>query len=222
MVALIVYSSDPLALVGGADLGPQDLNILQSYAPSFVGVDGGADHLLAAGIRPVAVIGDLDSISDGARLEYSDLLHHVCEQDTVDFEKAWRLVDAPLVFAVGFSGGRLDHTLAVLNVMGQFGRRRRRLILIGTEDVTAIVPRDGFVLNGLAIGSRLSLMPLATARVSATGLRWPVDDQVFDTLGFTSPSNEVVGPVVTLSAEGPVLLVLPRRSLDAMVRAMMS
>ena len=219
MVALIVHSSDPVALVGGADLGPQDLNILQSYAPSFVGVDGGADHLLTAGIRPVAVIGDLDSISDGARLEYSDLLHHVCEQDTVDFEKAWRLVDAPIVFAVGFSGGRLDHTLAVLNVMGRFGGRR--LILIGTEDVTAIVPRDGMVLNGLVTGSRLSLMPLATARVSATGMRWPVDDQVFDTLRFTSPSNEVVGPVVTLSAEGPVLLVLPRRSLDAMVKAMM-
>lgn len=219
MVALIVHSSDPVALVGGADLGPQDLNILQSYAPSFVGVDGGADHLLTAGIRPVAVIGDLDSISDGARLEYSDLLHHVCEQDTVDFEKAWRLVDAPIVFAVGFSGGRLDHTLAVLNVMGRFGGRR--LILIGTEDVTAIVPRDGIVLNGLGTGSRLSLMPLATARVSATGIRWPVDDQVFDTLRFTSPSNEVVGPVVTLSAEGPVLLVLPRRSLDAMVKAMM-
>lgn len=219
MVALIVHSSDPIALVGGADLGPQDLNILQSYAPSFVGVDGGADHLLTAGIRPVAVIGDLDSISDGARLEYSDLLHHVCEQDTVDFEKAWRLVDAPIVFAVGFSGGRLDHTLAVLNVMGRFGGRR--LILIGTEDVTAIVPRDGMVLNGLVTGSRLSLMPLATARVSAKGMRWPVDDQVFDTLRFTSPSNEVVGPVVTLSAEGPVLLVLPRRSLDAMVKAMM-
>ena len=219
MVALIVHSSDPVALVGGADLGPQDLKILQTYAPSFVGVDGGADHLLTAGIRPVAVIGDLDSISDGARLEYSDLLHHVCEQDTVDFEKAWRLVDAPIVFAVGFSGGRLDHTLAVLNVMGRFGGRR--LILIGTEDVTAIVPRDGIVLNGLGTGSRLSLMPLATARVSATGMRWPVDDQVFDTLRFTSPSNEVVGPVVTLSAEGPVLLVLPRRSLDAMVKAMM-
>ena len=219
MVALIVHSSDPVALVGGADLGPQDLKILQSYAPSFVGVDGGADHLLTAGIRPVAVIGDLDSISDGARLEYSDLLHHVCEQDTVDFEKAWRLVDAPIVFAVGFSGGRLDHTLAVLNVMGRFVGRR--LILIGTEDVTAIVPRDGIVLNGLGTGSRLSLMPLATARVSATGMRWPVDDQVFDTLRFTSPSNEVVGPVVTLSAEGPVLLVLPRRSLDAMVKAMM-
>ena len=128
-------------------------------------------------------------------------------------------MDAPIVFAVGFSGGRLDHTLAVLNVMGRFGGRR--LILIGTEDVTAIVPRDGIVLNGLGTGSRLSLMPLATARVSATGIRWPVDDQVFDTLRFTSPSNEVVGPVVTLSAEGPVLLVLPRRSLDAMVKAMM-
>lgn len=219
MVALIVHSFDPVALVGGADLGPQDLNILQSYAPSFVGVDGGADHLLAAGIVPSAVIGDLDSISDATRLEYADLLHHVPEQDTVDFEKAWSLVQAPLIFAVGFSGGRLDHTLAVLNVMGRFVDRP--LILMGADDVAAIVPRGGITLDGLNIGSRLSVMPLATARVRETGLRWPVDNQVFDTLGFTSPSNAVADPVVTLSAEGPVLLVLPRLSLDVLVKAMM-
>ncbi|MFT5866100.1 MAG: thiamine pyrophosphokinase, partial [Gammaproteobacteria bacterium] len=60
-----------------------------------------------------------------------------------------------------------------------------------------------------------------TARVSGTGLRWPVHGQVFDTLGFTSASNEVLGPAVTLSAEGAVLLVLPRRSLDVLVKAMM-
>lgn len=216
---MIVHSSDSIVLVGGADLGPQDLNILQSYAPSIVACDGGADHLLAAGIRPAAVIGDLDSISDAARLEYADLLHHVPEQDTVDFEKAWQLVDAPLVFAVGFSGGRLDHTLAVLNVMGRFSERR--LILIGAADVTVILPRGGIVLDGLGIGSRLSLMPLAAARVSGSGLRWPVGGHVFDTLGFTSPSNEVASPVVLLSAEGPVLLVLPRESLGALVKAMM-
>ncbi|MFT5648949.1 MAG: thiamine pyrophosphokinase [Yoonia sp.] len=219
MVALIVHSSDPVALVGGADLGPQDLNILQSYAPSFVGVDGGADHLLAAGIRPAAVIGDLDSISDAARSEYADLLHHVPEQDTVDFEKALQLVDAPLIFAAGFSGGRLDHTLAVLNVMGRFGERP--LILMGANDVAAIVPRNGIVLDGLDIGSRLSLMPLAAAKVRETGLRWPVDGQVFDTLGFTSPSNEVAAPVVTLSAEGAVLLVLPQETLGVLVKTMM-
>jgi thiamine pyrophosphokinase len=196
VVALIVHSSDPVALVGGADLGPQDLNILQSYAPSFVGVDGGA-----------------------ARSEYADLLHHVPEQDTVDFEKALQLVDAPLIFAAGFSGGRLDHTLAVLNVMGRFGERP--LILMGANDVAAIVPRNGIVLDGLDIGSRLSLMPLAAAKVRETGLRWPVDGQVFDTLGFTSPSNEVAAPVVTLSAEGAVLLVLPQETLGVLVKTMM-
>lgn len=217
MIALIVHSSVAVAFVGSSKLGPNDLNLLQNYTSSFVGVDGGADHLLAARIKPVAVIGDLDSISDAARQEYANVLHHVTEQDTVDFEKALCLVDAPLVFAVGFSGGRLDHTLAVLNVMGRFSDRR--LILMGDDDVATIVPHDMIVLEGLGIGSRLSLMPLAPAKVSETGLRWSLDEQVFDTLGFSSPSNAVAAPVVTLSSSGPVLLVLPRLSLNALVKA---
>ena len=37
-------------MVGGADLGPEEFNILQKEVATFIGVDGGADHLLAHGI----------------------------------------------------------------------------------------------------------------------------------------------------------------------------
>ncbi len=213
---VIVHSSDPVVLVGGADLGPQDLNIPQKELTSFVGVDRGADHLVAHGITPVAVIGDLDSISDDARTKFADLLHHIQEQDTVDFEKALVRVAAPLIYAVGFAGGRLDHTLAVLHVMGR--HPDRRVILLSADDASMIVPEAGLSL-ALPVGTRISLMPLAPSKVTASGLRWPVNGQEFAPLGFTSPSNEAAAGTLVIAATGCVIVTVPRLALAALAQA---
>lgn len=213
---MIVHSFDPVVLVGGADLGPQDLNIPQKKGTSFVGVDGGADHLLAHGITPLAVIGDLDSISDHARTKFAEFLHHIQEQDTVDFEKALLRVAAPLVYAVGFAGGRLDHTLAVLHVMGR--NPDRRVILLSADDASMIVPEAGLALS-LPVGTRISLMPLAPSKVTASGLRWPVNDQEFAPLGFTSPSNKAAAETLTIAASGCVIVTVPRLALAALAQA---
>jgi uncharacterized membrane-anchored protein len=45
-----------------AALGPY----LREFSPALVGVDGGADALLAAGLRPDVIVGDMDAVSDGA------------------------------------------------------------------------------------------------------------------------------------------------------------
>ena len=58
-----------LVVVRGYDC-EEDLHALRSYLrehrPVLVGVDGGADVLLAAGHRPDLVIGDMESVSDAA------------------------------------------------------------------------------------------------------------------------------------------------------------
>ncbi len=47
-----------------------DLHALRSYIrevrPVLIGVDGGADALVAAGYRPDLIVGDMDSVSDNA------------------------------------------------------------------------------------------------------------------------------------------------------------
>jgi len=218
VAGLIVHSFDPIVLVGGADLGPQDLNIFQSIAPHFVGVDGGANHLLRAGIDPCAVIGDFDSLDQAARDRFGDVLHHIPEQDTVDFEKALSRVTAPLIYAIGFSGGRLDHTLAVLDVMGRM--RAQPVVLVGAQDVSAVVPVAGLPLRDLGQGMRLSLMPLGRGRVTAKGLQWPVVGQMMEPLGFSGPSNAVAADTVHIAAEGPVLVVMPRAALPFLAQGL--
>lgn len=203
-------------MVGGADLGPEEFNILQRDVTTFIGVDGGADHLLAHGITPAAVIGDLDSISDAARSAFADVLHHIPEQDTVDFEKALSNISAPLIYALGFAGGRLDHTLAVLHVMGR--RLDVPVVLLSADDASAIVPAQGITLR-LPIGARVSLMPLADARVDATGLQWPIIDQAMHPMRFTSPSNAVAEDNVQIHAAGPVVVTVPRGQAAALATA---
>lgn len=203
-------------MVGGANLGPEEFNILQKEVATFIGVDGGADHLLAHGITPVAVIGDLDSISDAARTAFAGLLHHIPEQDTVDFEKALTNISAPLIYALGFAGGRLDHTLAVLHVMGR--HPEMPVILLSADDASTIVPAQGITLH-LPVGTRISLMPLADARVDATGLKWPIIDQAMHPMHFTSPSNAVAEETVQIHAMGPVVVTVPRGQAASLAKA---
>lgn len=213
---MIVHSLDPIVLVGAADIGHEELNIFQSHTKQFVGIDAGADYFLAAGIDPVAVIGDLDSLSDVARTRFASVLHHIPEQDTVDFEKGLVRVAAPLIYALGFAGGRLDHTLAVLHVMGR--NPQRPVILVSADDVSAVVPAGGLALQ-LPIGCRVSVMPLAAAQVNATGLVWPLTDQAMHPMGFTSPSNAAADISVTIQATGPVMVTVPRAQMAALGQA---
>jgi uncharacterized membrane-anchored protein len=58
----------------------RDLAIVRSYVrdfkPVIVGVDGGADALLEAGIRPHVIVGDMDSVSDEALRCGAELIVH--------------------------------------------------------------------------------------------------------------------------------------------------
>ena len=69
-----------LVVVRGHDYR-SDLKALRAYIrefqPVLVAVDGGADALLEAGLRPDVIIGDFDSVSAEALACGADLVHHV-------------------------------------------------------------------------------------------------------------------------------------------------
>jgi len=49
---------------------------VRDFKPVIVGVDGGADALLQAGMRPDVIVGDMDSVSDGALRSGAELVVH--------------------------------------------------------------------------------------------------------------------------------------------------
>ncbi len=212
----IVSRSTAVCLVGGAPIADDAISAVFSHVSGFVGVDGGANHLLRAGIAPLYVIGDLDSLSDQARATFDDRLCHVSEQSTTDFEKALVRVDAPLLLCIGFTGGRMDHILSVLNVMAQHAQRA--IVLIDDHDVS-FVARQGQTVFQATEATRISIMPIAAATVTATGLVWNFSDTLMTPDGFTSPSNAAVGGDVAIETDGPVLVTLPRALLPTALQA---
>lgn len=69
-----------LVVVRGHDY-KEDLRALRAYVkeyrPVLIAVDGGADALLEQRMRPDIIIGDFDSVTEGALHTAPDLVHHV-------------------------------------------------------------------------------------------------------------------------------------------------
>lgn len=217
---MIVESLKGVTLVGGGPVHRRDLTLALRRAPGLVAVDGGADRLRQAGLNPLAVIGDFDSITPETRAALDPAtLHPIAEQETTDFDKALRSVAAPFVLGVGFQGARLDHGLAVLNTLVR--RSEKTCLLVGAADVVFHAPPR--LSLRLVPGDRLSLFPLAPVTGASRGLHWPIDGLAFAPDAMIGTSNRVAAPQVDLQMDGPgMLVILPRARLDAALRALVS
>ncbi|GGH45576.1 thiamine diphosphokinase [Frigidibacter albus] len=206
MTEALVQSKTGVTLLGGGDFAHADLDLALALAPLLVAADGGADGALAAGRMPGAVIGDFDSVSAAARAAIPlDRQHKVPEQDSTDFEKCLRLVEAPFLLGLGFAGLRLDHTLSVMTALAS--HPHQRCLILGPEDVIFLCPPR--LTLPLEPGVRLSLFPMGPATGRSSGLRWPIDGLDFAPAGRIGTSNEATGPV-DLQIDGPMLVLLPR------------
>jgi len=212
----IVSSLTPITLIGGADTAPETLSVALKFGGTVVCADSGADTALWAELNPVAVIGDMDSISDAAREVYSDVMHPIAEQNSTDFDKALRHIDAPLVLGVGFNGARLDHEIGSMNVLVRHADRR--CILIGTQSIVMVCPPR--ITLDLAVGTPVSLFPMAEVGCESDGLRWDTAGLRFAPDGQIGTLNAATGPV-TLRPDAPkMLLILPLAALDVTVQAL--
>ncbi|WP_339107830.1 thiamine diphosphokinase [Thioclava sp. GXIMD4216] len=205
-----------ITLLGGGQIDPRDVYHAMTIAPHLVAADGGANQALALELMPEAVIGDMDSFDPAHRGRITaERLHHIAEQDSTDFGKCLRLTQAPFYLGLGFTGRRLDHTLAALSALAH--PPRKKIILIDAEDIVFCAPPE--MALTLPVQSRFSLYPLGPSAGTSTGLRWPIDGLTLEPCGQIGTSNEVTGPV-TLQMTGPCLVLLPKTALGEALRAL--
>lgn len=212
----IVRSSEPITLVGGGSVGEGDLQVARQIASPCVAVDGGADTLLALDIAIEALIGDLDSVSEASLAQIAPgRIHKIDDQVTTDFDKALRSVDAPVIIGVGFSGGRIDHQLAVLHTLVQHAAQP--CILLCPEEIIFACPKV-FAFEADP-GDVVSLFPLAEITGRSTGLEWCIDGLTFDPATFVGTSNRAKGPVRLEMDQPGMLVILKRRAIQQVVQS---
>ncbi len=201
--------------------GPATIATVRSVgakASILVAVDGGVAHAADAGLRPDVILGDFDSLPS----PFPDSLQgvtrrQITDQDSTDFDKALRSIEADLYLCAGFTDGRIDHLLACFHSL--LKRPERQAVLVSESDVVTLLPPK--ISIDLVSGARVSVFPLKAGETRSQGLKWPLDGLALHPGGVVSTSNEAVGGPVRLLADGPhSLLILPRKYLDPLVSAL--
>lgn len=139
--------------------------------------------------------------------------HHLSEQQSTDFDKALRSVDAPVVIGIGFCGGRVDHQLAAFSTL--LVHAGRPCILMAEHEVIVLAPPQ--LSLDMQAGEVVSLYPLVPVQGRSTGLEWPIGGLAFDPAHRIGTSNRALG-TVELSFDAPgMLLIVPKRHLRPLV-----
>ena len=209
--------SERVTLLGASKVNQRVLTEALTFAPRLIAADGGARNAVKLGQMPQFVIGDLDSVDPETLSRIpADRQIRISEQDTTDFDKCLTIIDAPLILGVGFLGRRVDHQLAAFNSLVR--HPQRSILLISKRDLCFHLPPR--LTLSLAIGTRLSLFPMAPVTGRTLGLRWPIEGIRFAPDGRIGTSNVTDQESVILTIDGPgMLAIMPRAALAEVVQA---
>lgn len=215
---------DLLIIVGGGTVDADLLRELYASGGRLVGADGGADVIVAAGLRPEVIVGDFDSLREPLSWLGKTRLIQLPEQETTDFEKALYSTRAPVTVCLGMTGGRFDHTLAALDAMARYASKRH-IVLVDEHDVALGLTED-FSFE-VARGERVSIHPLAPVTFwRSDGLEYPLDSVKLAPGVRTGTSNRALtGPFAIHPEEGihaPYLLILDRRNLLRLIAQLLA
>ena len=167
--------------------------------------DSAAENLVAYGLEPDQIVGDLDSLSEAFRERYADRITHISEQDDNDLTKAFHLaltLSPSRITILGATGRREDHTLGNISLLLDYAREAACPVTMLTDfgrfeaifDTTTLSSAPGQQVSIFAFDNSLT--------IESAGLKYPTDQVRFDTL-WKATLNEATGSSFTLTLSHP-------------------
>ncbi len=209
------------ALVAAADDFNADHFRALDAAGAFdfvIAVDGGFAHLEAIGRAPDVALGDFDSL--GYVPQCRLVARYPSEKDKSDLELAFDRAKASRfeeVVVYAALSGRLDHTIANLQLFARFSEAGMRVAGIGRDfavrlltgpDVLDLPARDEGIVSVFAATDRAS-------GVVERGLKYGLDDETLTNRTSRGLSNEFVGTDAVIGVgSGTLYIFCPLRDLD--------
>jgi thiamine pyrophosphokinase len=196
-----------LGVLAGRDMPPERLADWARSSDLVLAADSGADALLAVGIVPQLVVGDLDSISLEAQIEQREILHDP-DQDTSDCDKLLALAAGMGCHSITLCGAEGDLPDHVLGTLHSAARAPLDVRLAYRRGIGRVL-RGPFAGSFAArVGARVSLLPLVPCgEVTLRGLEWELEAATLDPLGLTSLSNRATEERIGVGlASGAALL----------------
>ena len=175
----------------------------------IIAADGGLLTLEKLGLKPDHTVGDLDSLNKAPESDNFTLLPHV--KDTTDTFEAVRIGQkhgCNEFHIYGGTGGRLDHTLANIQLAAMLSQQDQRAYIYGNNYVITAVTagkirlpkrRSGFV-------SVFAHSDVCTG-VSIKGLMYEISDTELKNDFALGVSNEFIGKETEISVESGTLCI---------------
>lgn len=197
-----------LLLLNGGLPRPALVKRLARDCRVLVCADGGARHAAQLGLKPDFVVGDMDSLPSPLPPAWKKTLYW-CDFDPErsDLEKALGFLlelGCSRLYVAGALGGRLDHALVNLSVLGAFAARTPTALL---DEGLAQSFGPGKYRLALAAGATFSLLAfMKTARVTLEGARYPLRKSILRP-GSRGLGNKAVGAVILTIHSGRLWVV---------------
>ena len=141
--------------------------------------DSAAESLVAYGLEPDRIVGDMDSLSPKLQACYADIITHVAEQDDNDLTKAFHLaltLNPARITLVGATGRREDHTLGNISLLAYYAMEYPEVGFEMVGDYGVFLPFSGVRRFETHQGQQVSLFSLTPDEpVSVSGLRYPIE-----------------------------------------------
>lgn len=182
-----------------------------SAASLFVCADGGANAARLHGLKPHAIVGDLDSATPETLAHFADV-PRVRDDDTErpDSEKAVRYVleRGPFdeIVLLGASAGRLDHVIGHVSLLRRYAERAP---LVLEDDHSRAWIASGAVTLDYPAGTVVSFFGVGTPAegVTTENLRYALRDRRLELGEQDSLSNVIVARPARITIGAGRLLV---------------
>lgn len=176
----------------------------------LIAADGGYRYLKNMGMEPEVLLGDFDSLE--VVPAHRHLIRHSPIKDDTDMALAVAFAEKEgfqTFFLYGGLGGRLDHTLANLQLLTQMARKGQEAWLIGQGTILTAITNGRLLFPEQASGMLSVFCQGECAKgVFEHGLKYELEDAVLTCDRALGVSNEFIGTGSCIAVKNGTLLVM--------------
>ena len=181
-----------------------------------IGVDGGCKLLETLSLVPNIILGDFDSIENLQKFKAlwpsADIMIFPSEKDYTDAELAFDVMGEKKmdrVLVVGGFGGRVDHMMSILHLLGNASN----YVMIDEQNYIEkiVTPYRAVFTKEATLNNYVSLIPMSEGLYGVTleGFKYPLNNAAIEfaqTLGISNEIVETEGVVTIRKGQGYLVI----------------
>ncbi len=199
-------------IIGGGDF---DIDRFYPEKEDFIiAADSGLVYIEEAGYHPHLIVGDFDSL--GYRPKGENVVCHPTEKDDTDVALAAEIAmekGYDIIYFFGLTGGRLDHTLANLQLLTELCRKGIKVYVFSPDCTIAALTQGTLQFTEDYFGMVSVFAATDEVKgVSLQGLKYPLEDATLTNRKSLGVSNEFMSVPAKVSAGEGVLWIMWQES----------